>query len=228
MRRARHRTAARRAIQTSVDIAELSGSPGSASVHPATFLNKMHTSSLWVTRLPKDTLEGAQLRKEYSELFQAFPHDTVLKQGEDQMRTTIGKAKAVVNLEKKHSGEIVEMDRMKMTWILRPVTPGSASVEWSQQWNCKADGSPTDTPQDPEYGYPRAQDSIRQMLEQIQRVQLETGLERGALVPWAGANYADYGLRIIGLQIMCIYCFKSKIVSLACSLSIHIYIHMCV
>ena len=119
------------------------------------------------------------------------------------------------------------MDRTKMTWILRPVTPDSASVEWSQQWNCKADGSPTDTPQDPEYGYPRAQDSKFQMLEQIRRVQLETGLERGALVPWAGANYADYGLRIIGLQIMCIYCFKSKIVSLACSLSIRIVITDC-
>ena len=35
------RTAARRVIQTRVDLAELSGSPGSASVHPATFLNRM-------------------------------------------------------------------------------------------------------------------------------------------------------------------------------------------
>ena len=35
------RTAARRGIQARVDIAELSGSPGSASVHPATFLNRM-------------------------------------------------------------------------------------------------------------------------------------------------------------------------------------------
>ena len=188
----------------------------------------MHQSSLRVTRLPKDTLEGAQLRKEYSELFQAFPHDTVLKMGEDAMRTAIGKAKAVVGLEKKHSGEIVEMDRMKMTWKLLPVTPDSASVKWSRQWNCKADGSPADPPRDEEYGYPRAQDSITQMLEQLRRVQWESRLEREALVPWAGANYADYGLWNIGLQIMCIYCFKSKIVSLAFSLSICIYIHMCV
>ena len=119
------------------------------------------------------------------------------------------------------------MDRMKMTWKLLPVTPDSASVKWSRQWNCKADGSPADPPRDEEYGYPRAQDSKTQMLEQLWRVQSESGLEREALVPWAGANYADYGLWNIGLQIMCIYCFKLKIVSLACSLSIRIVITDC-
>ena len=157
------RTQARQEIETRVDLAELSGTPGSASVHPALFIKARHAENLRVTTFKLETPEGATLREQYRELFQRFPHSTVQKRGEDELRTELGKARAVVGLVSKHAGEIVEMDRMKMRWILHPLAPGSASVEWSSQWNCKADGSPTDTPRDIEYGYPKAQDSIYQM-----------------------------------------------------------------
>ena len=156
------RTRACQEIETRVDLAELSGTPGSASVHPAAFIKARHEESLWVTKLKHETFDGAALREQYHELFRRFPTSTVLKRGED-MDTVLGQAKAVVGLVNKHAGEIVEMDRMKMRWILHFLAPGSASVEWSSQWNCNADGSPTDTPRDFEYGYPKAQDSLLQM-----------------------------------------------------------------
>ena len=91
------------------------------------------------------------------------------------MLTDLGRARSVVQLVSKHSGEIVEFDHTKMGWMLhRLVPPGSASgpsVEWNQQWNCKEDGSPTfDAPKDTEYGYTRVPDSITKMSEDIQRV----------------------------------------------------------
>ena len=156
------RTQARQGIQPRVDLTVLSGTPGSASVLPAAFLKARHEESLWVTKLKQETTEGTALRGQYHELFQQFPTSTVLKRGED-MDTLLGMARAVVGLVAKHAGEMVEMDRMETRWILYPVAPGAASVGWSSQWNCKADGSPTDTPRDFEYGYPKAQDSLLQM-----------------------------------------------------------------
>ena len=179
------RTDARKEIQTRVDLAELSGTPGSASVDPVTFLKARHKESLQVTDLKKATPEGAKLREQYCELFKRFPHSTVLKVGEDQLRTDLGKAQAVTQLVSKHSGEIVEIDRTKMGWILHPLAPGSASVEWSKQWNCKEDGGMAMS-KDSEYGFPTAQDLTIKMHEQADRVLKETRLDATSLVPnWA-------------------------------------------
>ena len=156
------RTRARQEIGTRADLAELSCTPGSASVLPAAFLKARHEESLWVTKLKQETTEGTALRGQYHELFQQFPTSTVLKRGED-MDTLLGMARAVVGLVAKHAGEMVEMDRMETRWLLYPVAPGLASVGWSSQWYCKADGSRTDTPGDVEYGYPKARDSLYQM-----------------------------------------------------------------
>ena len=46
----------------------------------------------------------------------------------DQLRTEHGRVKAITQLVSKHAGEIVEVDRNKTYWVLRPKSgPGSAS-----------------------------------------------------------------------------------------------------
>jgi hypothetical protein len=183
------RTDARKQIQTRVDLAELSISPpGSASVDPHDFLQARHKENLQVTDLPKLGTQGAELREQYCELLKRFPQTTILKVGEEQMRTDIGRAKAVVQLVSKHAGEIVEFDRTEMGWILHPLAPpgfaSGTSVEWSQQWNCKEDGHPVDTPKDIEYGYTKVMDSVRKMNEQVEFVvKRYSGVGKELLVP---------------------------------------------
>ena len=70
---------------------------------------------------------------EYVLLLQRFPESTVAKVGEDALRTELGRAKAVTQLVMKHSGEVVELDKYKMGWVLQSLAPGSASTEWSKQ-----------------------------------------------------------------------------------------------
>ena len=65
--------------------------------------------------------------------------DTVMERLPDT--AVLGSAdRAVLYLVNKHAGEVVEMDRTKMSWVLHSLGPGSASVQWSERWNCKEDG----------------------------------------------------------------------------------------
>ena len=64
-----------------------------------------------VANLKQDTAEGARLRKDYFLLLRRFPESTVVKLGEDLMRTELGRAKAVTQLVMKHSGEVLELDK---------------------------------------------------------------------------------------------------------------------
>ena len=147
-------TYARNVIKPRVELGELIGSPGSASVSPAQFLVARHHESFKVMLLDQETAEGAELRRRYHKLLERFPDTIAPMVGEEQLQTEIGRAKAVVQLVNKHSGEIVEMDRTKMSWVLHALEPGSASVQWSEQWNCKEDGGSTcdtDEAKDAEY-----------------------------------------------------------------------------
>ena len=88
----------------------------------------MHEHALGVTTLKE---EGATtLRNTYAKLFEAFPRSTLTKVGHKQLTTDMGRATAIVQLVSKHSGEVVELDRFRSSWVLRPVSPGSASDQW--------------------------------------------------------------------------------------------------
>ena len=158
---------ARQALESRVDLAELAGS---ACVSPAAFLQARHKESLVVTKLKQETPEGEKLRGEHCELFTRFPPSTLVKVGEAQLSTALGQARGVVQLAAKHSGEVVELDRNKMSWVLHSLAPGSASAEWSPQWRCAENGQPPECTRDLEYGYPRAQDSFRKMNSEVERV----------------------------------------------------------
>ena len=106
--------------------------PGSASVSPAEFVKQAHFRSLQVTTL-KEPDQAARL-EEYAKLLERFPDSTVNKVGGAQLNTLEGRAKAVVQLTTKHSGDMVDIDRTLGSWILRPVVPYSASTVAGEQW----------------------------------------------------------------------------------------------
>ena len=83
-----------------LDLAELSATPGSASVPPAAFLIARHSESLEVTKLKRETPEGAELRGQYGALFKRFPRSTLLKVGEEQLSTVRGQASKAPVVEK--------------------------------------------------------------------------------------------------------------------------------
>ena len=114
------------------------GAPGSASATPEGFVRQAHTRSLQVTTL-KDPGQAAR-REEYAKLLERFPFTVAKKVGDLQLTTPEGRAQAVAQLVNKHSGELVELDRSRAAWILRPVVPGSASTIDGDQWLCRADG----------------------------------------------------------------------------------------
>ena len=138
------RMEARQALKDAPGVLQsLWGAPGSASVTPADFVHQAHTRSLQVTTL-KDPGQAAR-REEYAKLLERFPGSTERKVGGDQLLTLEGRARAVVQLVSKHSGELVELDRNRAGWILRLVVPGSASTMYSDQWQCRGDGKEADT-----------------------------------------------------------------------------------
>ena len=82
------------------------GVPGSASATPEEFLAAAHKRSLGVVRLKEDE----SFRKDYFQLLKALPPIVKEKVGTEQLETELGKAKAIIGLVNKHSGEIVEVD----------------------------------------------------------------------------------------------------------------------
>ena len=115
---------------------------------------------------------------------------------EAQLSTALCQARGVVQLAAKHSGEVVELDRNKMSWVLHSLAPGPASAEWSPQWRCAENGEPPECAKDLEYGYPPAQDSFRKMNSEVERVLRESsglGINRNTLAP----NWAAQCLRTV-------------------------------
>ena len=106
----------------------LFGTPDSACVSPEGFVNAFNFRSLGVTRLEAEA--AVALRGECAALLERFPDNTLNKVGRDQLSTEVGKAKACVQLVGKHGGEVVEIDRSRGSWVLRPAVPGSASAQW--------------------------------------------------------------------------------------------------
>ena len=104
----------------------------------------------------------------------------------------MGRAKAIVQLVTKHGGEVVELNKMETSWVLRPVAPSSASVEWSEQWYCKEGGECVDE-KDLEYGFPPSNDDQLMMSEEIKRVARETDLSHTTFSP----NWADQKCRSV-------------------------------
>jgi hypothetical protein len=96
------------------------------------------------------------------------------KLGENQLSTEIGRALAIVQLTSKHSGEIVEIDRTRNTWILvRVEAPGSASgdlFEYGPQWNCLETGEAVGGDGDTEYGKARIYEETNLINVEMQRV----------------------------------------------------------
>ena len=102
------------------------------------FLEAAHQRSLGVVNLKKDEA----LRKDYFMLLKALPPIVKEKVGSEQLETELGRAKAIIGLVNKHSGEIVEVDSTRTEWVLLPVLPGSASKQFTEQWFCCHNGVP--------------------------------------------------------------------------------------
>ena len=117
------------------ELRSLCDESGSNNVTPKDFVERAHKRGLQVTIL-KDADQEAR-RDEYAKLLERFPGSTERKVGGDQLLTPEGRARAVVQLVSKHSGELVELDRSRAGWVLRPVVPGSASTMYSDQWLCR-------------------------------------------------------------------------------------------
>ena len=104
----------------------------SAVMGPQAFVKAAHTRSLQVTRF-KDVREQS-LRDEYKELLSEFPASTLEKVGKEQMKSPLGRGRAVSQLVSLHAGEVVEVDPSRTTWHLRR-KPCSSTV-WREdgQW----------------------------------------------------------------------------------------------
>ena len=97
--------------------------PGSDSGGGKEFLHEAHRRGLWVTEFPK----YKQTRKDCGKLLEDFPTICVTKFGKDNLQSGQGRGKMVVGLVNKHSGELVELDRSRPTWVLRRA-PGQGAV----------------------------------------------------------------------------------------------------
>ena len=182
-----------RGTDNAFDLLQLSEPPGSASVVPAVFVEKVHRQSLWATRLKKED-EGV-LRQAYRVLLEDFPVTTVQKVGGEQLSTDEGRGQAIAQLSSKFGGEIVELDDKRMGWVLRPTDSGAARVKWTQQWQCKEDATCVGliaSKADPQYGYSGQNDVRVKMSEEMKRVMKEIGgaVSYGFLCPdWAAQRF---------------------------------------
>ena len=160
------RRSARLCIEPRVDIGDLS-----TAMSPANFLHARHRAGLAINALKANNHEGERLRAEYAELLRSLPPGTAEKVGSDQLSTNLGTGMAISQIQRKHTGEIVELDRTTSSWKLYDLASGSANVfSTSRQWYCQKDQQAVDTPKDPDWGYPVGHDAHRRMNEEIQRV----------------------------------------------------------
>ena len=101
------------------NLSELEWSPGSATAGD---------QKLCVTHLAKGGGESARLRKRHAQLLADAPDTAVRKFGQQHLDSAEGRAKLLVGLVSKHTGELVELDFRRSSWDLRAVVPGSASA----------------------------------------------------------------------------------------------------
>ena len=187
------RMVARAALKlTQNELKSLCDESRSDSVTPADFVQRAHRRALEVT-----ILKGADqkaLRDQYAKLLEQFPGSTAKKVGGDQLLTKEGRAQAVGQLVTKHSGELVELDRNRVGWVLRLVVPGSASTTYSEQWQCREDGKEADTHEfefgaPPERGLP-TDAKVLMSCELKEVIRMEPELSRGQLAPdWGRQRY---------------------------------------
>ena len=111
------------------------------------FLEAAHQRSLGVVNLKKDEV----LRKEYFMLLKALPPIVKEKVGSEQLETELGRAKAIIGLVNKHSGEIVQLKKSHPDWTLE--WRDCASLPLHEQWFCRANGAPSMRP-DKDFGWP--------------------------------------------------------------------------
>ena len=171
-------------------------SKGSASqisepMTPQEFIVAAHNRSLQVTKFKKN--DEVNLRKQYQVLLSDFPKSTVLKVGDEQLDTPVGRGKALTQLVALHSGEVVELDRARTSWHLRRKSaPGSASAgsvpEWqSPQWHCLEHGRPvgqsTDKPGRDEYGRSAVMNVKSYMEDQAKHAATRMGLKHHDFLP---------------------------------------------
>ena len=174
------------------ELRSLCDESGSNNVTPTDFVQRAHKRALQVTIL-KDADQEAR-RDEYAKLLERFPGSTERKVGGDQLLTLEGRARAVVQLVSKHSGELVELDRNRAAWILRLVVPGSASTMYSDQWQCRGDGKEADTAEfefgaPPQGGLP-SDTSLVMNFESKRVMRMEPELRRADLSPdWGRQRY---------------------------------------
>ena len=182
---------ARQALRFCQRLESLWGTPGFASATPAGFVKQAHQHSLQVT-IFKDPGQHAR-RQEYAKLLEQFPFSTANKFGDLQLTTPEGRGQAVGQLVNKHSGEVVELDRMRASWVLLPVVPGSASAFDGDQWLCRADGKEADT-REFEFGAPAPEGQpfnvALSMESELKRIAaLEPDLRSADLAPhWPGGS----------------------------------------
>ena len=87
------------------------------------FLDRMHRKSLRLTTLKS----SPPLQQRYNKLREALPDYAYEKFSITAGSTAEEILPAIIGLVKKHSGEIVEVNKQKAKWTLFQLKPGSAS-----------------------------------------------------------------------------------------------------
>ncbi len=169
--------------------------PGSASAtqapqSPGDFLHAAARRSLQVTALYSQSKAGERdnrpaLIEEYGALLAELPDATRQEFPQQQLETADGRARAVAQLATRwHNGEVVELDPERTTWVIVEKTLGSASAPagFSPQWFCVAGGHPVGATlpvsQWQEFGHPRSQAALADIVDQIDELQGRLGNAR--------------------------------------------------
>ena len=155
--------AKRKLCDPRVDIAEAFEDAG-----PGVFIVHAKKRCLQVTTLKADEADG--LRSEHSELFSKLPATVHRKVGEKQLETPLWRAQAVNQLVMKHDGEIAELDRFRVQWVLMPVSDNIKEELNHEQWSCLKDAKEVGGV-DEEFGHPGAiDDALITISNEIKRV----------------------------------------------------------
>ena len=184
-------------------LSDLDLSPGSASDFGKTFLSEAHKRSLWVTNLENKggSSDTEGFRTEYSKLLEDIPETAAQKFGESYLESPAARAHLLVGLVNKHSGELVELDRLRFGWALKGVAPGSASAAAESlvrsQWVCREGGEAAGGPE-LEFGYFGSNNEVaNRMSRAITAVAQQTGL-------WRNQLRADWDKQVTRVRVPCV------------------------
>ena len=110
-----------------------------------------------------------------------------MKFGAENLATAAGRARLVVGLAKKHSGELVELDSRRSGWQLRAAVPGSASATLPAgaftQWLRRQGGGPAGR-MEFQFGYPGGLLDVRRSMRcEVMDMVKQRGIDALDLAP---------------------------------------------